>query len=77
MITEGFVKASTSLEETAALFHERGVDLIDYDPGNEDTLPMIRFHGDDDFGFKVVKIAKEIGLWPIDLHRVLVLPLQP
>ena len=59
-----------SLKETAELFYKNGVDLIDWDRGSKDELPKIRFHGDENEGFKVVEIAKEMGLWPIELRRV-------
>ena len=70
MVVKRCVSLTMSLEETATLFHEHGVDLIDWAAGDESNLPMIRFHGDETMGFKAVEIAKEIGLWPIDLHRV-------
>ena len=70
MFANGATPQIMSLHETVKLFHENGVDLIDWDKGDDHQLPMIRFHGDETEGFKVVEIAQRLGLWPIDLHRV-------
>ena len=70
MALNGVTAKEISLEQTAKQFRDSGVDLIDWTEGNQDHLPMIRFRGDQDQGFQVVEVARTIGLWPIDLHRV-------
>ena len=61
----------TSLADTAMLFDENGISIVDWFEGEEGPVQMIRFRGNDDSdGFKAVEIAREIGLWPIELRRV-------
>ena len=60
----------TSLVDTAKMFSEGGVDIVDCYEGELGPVHMIRFHGDDEAGFKAVEVAKEIGLKPSQLYRV-------
>ena len=70
MVVERSVNLAMPLAETAMLFHENGVDLIDWDQGNKYQFPMIRFHGDKAEGDRVMEVAKKVGLWPVALHQV-------
>ena len=70
MVAEQRITLATPLSEIVQMFHDKDVDLIDWDKGNKNELPTIRFHGDQAEGFKVVDIALVLGLWPIELCRV-------
>ena len=70
MVTEQGVTLAKPLSEVVQMFHDKGVDLIDWDTGTKDELPTIRFHGDDAEGFRVVETAIALGLWPLELCRV-------
>jgi hypothetical protein len=70
MTTKRVATKGTSLEETAIMFNDEGVEIVDWHEGDLGPVTMIRFNGDEEAGFKAVEVAKAIGLWPIDLHRV-------
>ncbi len=70
MVLEDTITSAISVEETAEKLFEKGVDLIDYQCGTKDQLPMVRFRGDGLAGSEAVEIARKLGLWPIHLHRV-------
>ena len=58
------------IKDTARLFRENSVLIIDWHEGTENALPEIRFNGDESAGFTAVEVAREIGLTPWKLKRV-------
>ena len=70
MPVNGVATQEMSIKDTAVLFSERDVHLIDWFEGEQGPVAMIRFHGGDDAGPQALEVAKELGLIPEELHRV-------
>ena len=70
MVVKSATTKRTSLEDTARLFRENGVLIVDWDKGDNGSLQEIRFNGDENAGFTAVEVAREIGLTPWKLKRV-------
>lgn len=70
MVEKRVATRDTSLKDTAEMFRDLGIDAFDWYEGEEGPVHMVRFHAEENEGFKAVDVAKEIGLWPIELRRV-------
>ena len=70
MVVKRMATKDMSLKDTAKLFHEHGVLLVDWHKGEEGPVHEIRFNGDDTAGDRAVQVARDLGLMPLELKRV-------
>ena len=59
----------TSIEDTAILFRESGIDVTEWHEGAQAPAHIVCFQGDENEGFRAVEVAKSLNLTPALLRR--------